>query len=462
MSTVALELSYLAAAVLFILGLRQLSSPKTAPKGNATAAAGMLIAVAATLLHQEIVGYADILIGVLVGSAIGALLAARIQMTAMPQLVALFNGLGGAASALVAGTEVIRPGTVLPGPAVVVPVALGVLIGTMTLTGSLVAFAKLQELVPGGAIRSRLLQVINVLMVATALVLCGALLAQPSSLWVLAGLALAAGVLGVLGVVGIGGADMPVVIAFLNALSGLAASATGFALGNDVLIVSGSLVGASGVILTQIMCKGMNRSLGNVLFSGFGAGSGAAAGAAAAGGAAAVRGYSPEEAAMVLTGGQLVIIVPGYGLAVAQAQHTVRQLADELEKKGVEVLYAIHPVAGRMPGHMNVLLAEADVDYEKLKDLDEINPMFPQADVALVVGANDVVNPLARSDNSSPIHGMPILDADKAGTCIVLKRSMRPGFSGIDNPLYAMDRTRMVFGDAKDTLVELVSQVKQA
>jgi len=267
-------------------------------------------------------------------------------------------------------------------------------------------------------------------------------------------------VLGVTGVMSIGGADMPVMIAFLNALSGLAASATGFALENNVLIVAGSLVGASGVILTNIMCKGMNRSLGNVMFAGVGIADGSGPAAAPGGGIA--KQASPEEAALMLAESELVIVVPGYGLAVAQAQHTVRQLADELAKKGVEVLYAIHPVAGRMPGHMNVLLAEADVDYELLKDLDEINPMFPQADTVLVVGANDVVNPVARTDTSSPIYGMPIMDADKAGSCIVLKRSMRPGFSGIDNPLYTSDRTMMVFGDAKDTLVELVAQVKQS
>ena len=464
MNQTLLELAYLAAAVLFILGLRQLSSPKTAPRGNATAAGGMLIAVAATLLAQGTVGLPEILAAVLAGSFIGALVALRIEMTAMPQLVALFNGLGGAASALVAAAEVLRPRLVAVVPTTTLPIAAGVLIGTVTLTGSLVAFAKLQGLLPGGAIRSRALPAINGLLVVISLVLVGAMVGAPDQAAPLAGLAGAAALLGVLGVMGIGGADMPVVIAFLNALSGLAASATGFALSNNVLIVSGSLVGASGVILTQIMCKGMNRSLGNVLFSGFGASAPlAGAGAGAAGGDAEVQvaGHSVEEAALILSSARLVIIVPGYGLAVAQAQHTVRELADELEKKGIEVQYAIHPVAGRMPGHMNVLLAEANVPYESLKDLEDINGVFPRADVALVVGANDVVNPLARTDTSSPIYGMPILDVDKARTCMVLKRSMRPGFSGIANPLYTEPATMMIFGDAKDTLVQMVSEVKQ-
>jgi NAD(P) transhydrogenase subunit beta len=457
-----LQLAYLVAAVLFIVGLRQLSHPRTAPKGNATAAAGMLIAVVVTLLYAEINNPTDIVVGLVVGAAIGTVLALRIQMTAMPQLVALFNGLGGAASALVAGSELVRPHAGSPGTITMVAIILGVLIGTITFTGSLVAFAKLQELIPGGAIRSTFLQIFNALVTVATLVLCAALILNPENLWLLMAVVVVSGILGVLGVIGIGGADMPVVIALLNALSGLAASATGFALANDVLIVSGSLVGASGVILTNIMCKGMNRTLGNVLFSGFGAAETVTAGAATAGATGTVKGASAEEAAMIMASAQRVIVIPGYGLAVAQAQHTLRQLADELEKKGVEVLYAIHPVAGRMPGHMNVLLAEADVSYDKLKDLDEINPIFPQAEVALVVGANDVVNPVARTDQSSPIYGMPILDADKSGCCIVLKRSMRPGFSGIGNPLYTLDRTMMVFGDAKDTLVELVSQVKQS
>jgi NAD(P) transhydrogenase subunit beta len=462
MNAALLQLAYLVAAILFILGLRQLSHPRTAPKGNATSATGMLIAVVATLLHAEIVAGVDIVIGLVVGAAIGAILAVYIQMTAMPQLVALFNGLGGAASALVAGTELVRPQTGALGNITLIAITVGILIGTVTFTGSVVAFAKLQEIVPGGAIRSSLLQIVNALLTAVTLALCATMVVYPENLPLAASLVAAAGLLGVLGVMGIGGADMPVVIAFLNALSGLAASATGFALANDVLIVAGSLVGASGVILTNIMCKGMNRTLGNVLFSGFGAAGTVPAAAGAAGATGTVKGATAEEAAMIMASARLVVVIPGYGLAVAQAQHTLRQLADELDKKGVDVLYAIHPVAGRMPGHMNVLLAEADVPYDKLKDLDEINPSFPEAEVALVVGANDVVNPVARTDTSSPIYGMPILDADKAGSCIVLKRSMRPGFSGIDNPLYTLDRTMMVFGDAKDTLVELVTHVKQS
>ena len=461
MSQTLLELAYLAASVLFILGLRQLASPKTAARGNTTASSGMLIAVAATLLAQGTVGLTYIIAAILVGSLIGAVLATRIEMTAMPQLVALFNGLGGAASALVAAAEVLRPHSVPLPPTTMLPVAVGVLIGTLTLTGSVVAFAKLQGLLPGGAIRNRALPVINALLLVISLVLVGAMLGAPAAVVPLVGLAVAAALLGVVGVMGIGGADMPVVIALLNALSGLAASATGFALANNVLIVSGSLVGASGIILTQIMCKGMNRSIGNVLFSGFGATPSGGGTSTGTGEEVAVTGHSVDEAALILVSARLVIIVPGYGLAVAQAQHTVRELADELEKKGIEVQYAIHPVAGRMPGHMNVLLAEANVPYENLKDLDQINPVFPQADVALVVGANDVVNPLARTDTSSPIYGMPILDVDKAQTCMVLKRSMRPGFSGISNPLYTEPTTMMIFGDAKDTLVQMVSEVKQ-
>ncbi|MFQ5719682.1 MAG: NAD(P)(+) transhydrogenase (Re/Si-specific) subunit beta [Acidobacteriota bacterium] len=460
MSQALLDLFYLVASVLFIVGLRQLSSPKTAAAGNSTAALGMLVAVVATMIHQGLADIRWIIVAVAVGTILGALLAARIQMTAMPQLVALFNGLGGAASALVAGAELVRPHLTRPEIATTLPIALGVLIGTVTLTGSVVAFAKLQGLLPGRAIRSRLLPVVNALLTVVVLILTGALLGAPHQSVLLLALAVSSGILGVSSVMGIGGADMPVVIALLNALSGLAASATGFALSNDVLIVSGSLVGASGIILTQIMCKGMNRSLSNVLFSGFGAAP--AGGGSPAAGAADVEvvGHSVDEAAIVLNSARLVIIVPGYGLAVAQAQHTVRELADELEKRDIEVQYGIHPVAGRMPGHMNVLLAEANVPYENLKDLDEVNPLFPQADVALIVGANDVVNPLARTDAGSPIYGMPILDVDKAGTCMVLKRSMRPGFSGIANPLYTQPGTMMIFGDAKETLVQLVSEVK--
>ena len=456
-----LALAYLVSAVLFIMGLRQLSSPRTAPKGNMTSAVGMLIAIGATLMAFKILQPMDILIGVGVGAVIGGLLAARIQMTAMPQLVALFNGLGGAASALVVAAEVVEP-KADPVVSTLVAAGMGILIGNITLMGSLVAFGKLQGVIPTGAIRSNVLPWLNLLLLLTALGLTGALVATPDNMTILMALAGVSLVLGVTGVMSIGGADMPVMIAFLNALSGLAASAAGFAVQNNVLIIAGSLVGASGVILTNIMCKGMNRSLANVMFAGVGVADGSGGGALAAPGGGTVKQASPEEAALMLSESERVIIVPGYGLAVAQAQHSVRQLADELEKKGVEVLYAVHPVAGRMPGHMNVLLAEADVDYDKLKDLDEINPEFPQTDTVLIVGANDVVNPVARTDTNSPIYGMPILDADKAGSCIVLKRSMRPGFSGIDNPLYTSDRTMMVFGDAKDTLVELVAQVKQS
>jgi len=459
-STPLLHLAYLVAAVLFIMGLRQLCSPRTAPKGNATSALGMLIAVAATLLAFEIIQPVDLLLGVGAGILIGGVLAWRIQMTAMPQLVALFNGLGGAASALVVLAELTRPKATPLESSSLVAAGVGILIGNITLMGSLMAFGKLQGVIPTGAIRSRILPWLNLMLLLACLGFTGALVGAPDSMVIMLTLVGLSLVLGVTGVMSIGGADMPVMIAFLNALSGLAASATGFALHNEVLIVAGSLVGASGIILTNIMCKGMNRSLGNVMFAGVGVADGSG-GALAAPGGGTVKQASPEEAALMLVESELVIVVPGYGLAVAQAQHAVRQLADELEKKGVEVVYAIHPVAGRMPGHMNVLLAEADVDYEKLKDLDEANPLFPQADTVLVIGANDVVNPVARTDTSSPIYGMPILDADKAASCLVLKRSMRPGFSGIENPLYSSDRTMMVFGDAKDTLLELIAQVKQ-
>ena len=457
-----IQLAYLVAASLFILGLHNLSSPRTAPRGNVMAAVGMLIAIVATLLVTGVVDYWVILAGVVVGSAIGAVLALRIQMTAMPQMVALLNGFGGAASTLVASAELLRYMRLGESPEGVVPIAivLGVLIGGLTFTGSLIAFAKLQELMRGAPITYRGQQVVNALLGLGAVALCAGVVLDPFDVPVFSGLVAMSLVLGVLLVIPIGGADMPVVISLLNSYSGLAACATGFVLGNSGLVISGSLVGASGIILTKIMCDAMNRSLANVLFGAFGAVDEAAVATGAAAARGAVKGYTPEDAAVIFSNSRSVIVVPGYGMAVAQAQHAVRELADELETRGVHVKYAIHPVAGRMPGHMNVLLAEADVPYEQLIEMDEINPEFPETDVALVIGANDVVNSDARTEKSSPIYGMPILDVDRAKHVFVLKRSMNPGFAGVQNPLFYNDNTMMIFGDAKKTVLKMVEAVR--
>jgi NAD(P) transhydrogenase subunit beta len=457
-----IQFAYLAAAVLLILGMRNLSSAKTAPRGNLIASLGMLIAIVATLLAQGVVDYLVIFAGIVVGSAIGLVLAQRIEMTAMPQMVALLNGFGGGASALVATAEFLsyeRSGTVPEG---VVPYAIvaGVLIGCITFTGSLIAFSKLQELMRGAAITYPLQNISNLLM-GIAVIVLGAMVVMDSSavgpFWILAGLSL---LLGILLVIPIGGADMPVVISLLNSYSGLAACATGFVLGNSGLVISGSLVGASGIILTKIMCDAMNRSIGNVLFSAFGAGAGEAGPVAAAGDQGTAKGYTPEDAAVIFANARSVIVVPGYGMAVAQAQHAVRELGDLLQESGIKVQYAIHPVAGRMPGHMNVLLAEADVPYEQLVAMDEINPEFSETDVALVIGANDVVNPQARTEKSSPIYGMPILDVDRAQHVFVIKRSMNPGFAGIQNPLFFHDNTMMIFGDAKKVAVAIAQAIR--
>jgi NAD(P) transhydrogenase subunit beta len=463
-ATIWIQGAYLVAAVLFIVGLRMLSSPKTAPRGNAVAALGMLFAVVATLLDREVVDFRWIAAGAAVGAGAGAFVALRVAMTAMPQMVALLNGLGGGASALVASADLISDVLdkgVAPGGIVPTAVVLSVLIGSLTLTGSLVAFAKLQELMRGAPIQYPGQQFVNLLIGVGALGLCGMVALNPmelNALWMLVGLAL---LLGVLLVIPIGGADMPVVISLLNAYSGLAACATGFVLDNSALIVSGALVGASGIILTKIMCDAMNRSLANVLFGAFGAAP--AAGAAAPGDAvqrAPVKGYTPQDAAVIFSNARSVIVVPGYGMAVAQAQHAVRELADTLSEKGITVNFAIHPVAGRMPGHMNVLLAEADVPYDQLIEMDEINPQFPETDVALVIGANDVVNPAARSDAGSPIYGMPILDVDRSAHVFVVKRSMNPGFAGIENALFYNENTMMVFGDAKKVVIALAEAVR--
>jgi NAD(P) transhydrogenase subunit beta len=460
--TTLIQLAYLVAAVLFILGLRNLSSPKTAVLGNNMAAVGMLIAIVATLLVQGVVDYGIVLAGIVVGGLIGAVAALRVEMTAMPQMVALLNGFGGAASVLVAGGEVMSRITRQEEPSGVVPVAIvaSVLIGGVTLTGSLIAFAKLQELMRGAPIQYPGQQYLNALIAVGTLGVCVMLGMAPldvSLLALLTGLAL---LLGVLLVIPIGGADMPVVIALLNSYSGLAACATGFVLDNSALVISGSLVGASGLILTKIMCDAMNRSLGNVLFGAFGAQTEAVEGGAAAVDQGNVTAYTPIDAAVIFSNARSVIVVPGYGMAVAQAQHAVRELTDTLAERGIEVNFAIHPVAGRMPGHMNVLLAEADVSYERLVEMDQINPQFPETDVALVLGANDVVNPAAREDESSPIYGMPVLEVDRAQHVFVIKRSMNPGFAGIQNPLFFKENTMMIFGDAKKVVIELNDAVK--
>ena len=454
------NLSYLIASVLFIAGLKGLTHPRTAVRGNLLGGIGMLIAILATLLGHEIVGLWVVIAGLLTGTAIGVVLALKVQMTAMPQMVALLNGLGGGASVLVAWAELVKYVDAPPMDEGIATAASGI-IGAVTFWGSLVAFGKLQELeMFRGNLTFDRQQVANAMLLLVSLLL-GAWIVGTGSPWVYFLLVLVASVLGVLLTTPIGGADMPVVIALLNSYSGLAAAATGFVIDNSVLIIAGSLVGASGVILTQIMCRAMNRSLVNVLFGG-GGGTAVQAPRQDDVYAGKVKSTSAEEIAMLLSGASRVVFVPGYGLAVAQAQHAVRDLGDILESRGATVEFAIHPVAGRMPGHMNVLLAEADVPYDKLKEMDEINPSFPQTDVAIVIGANDVVNPMARTDPKSPIAGMPILDVDKARTVIVLKRSLSPGFAGIPNPLFAADNTLMYFADGKKAILDIVAALKEA
>lgn len=457
-----IQLTYLVAASLFIIGLKQLGSPATARQGNLLAAVGMLLAVVATLLDQQVLNYQMIFGGLAIGSVVGAIAAQRVAMTAMPQMVGLLNGLGGLASALVAVAEFWR----LLGTSQVISldanisILLSVFIGGVTFTGSMVAFAKLQGLMSGSPITFPLQQPINILLLIGFIVASVYLIAAPENLPVFLALVGISLLLGFLFVIPIGGGDMPVVISLLNSLSGLAASAAGFVVMNNMLIIAGALVGASGLILTQIMCKAMNRSLISVLFGAFGK-AGAPGGGAAAQIDKTVHSIDPEEGAMMLGYARSVVIVPGYGMAVAQAQHTVRELGDQLERLGVEVKYAIHPVAGRMPGHMNVLLAEANVPYTQLYDMDDINPQLEQTDVALVIGANDVVNPAARHDSGSPIYGMPILEVDKAKHTIVIKRGMSTGFAGVENELFYKDKTMMLFGSAKDAVAKLVAEVKQ-
>ena len=460
--TVVLTLAYLLAAVLFILGLRQLSSPKTARNGNYTAAIGMVIALAATVpqLHFTTAGAIIVLIGVVTGGVVGTIGARQVKMTAIPQMVALFNGAGGGAAALVAVAELLKFGT-HPAFSEALPSVFSIVVGSVSFAGSLVAFAKLQELMTGTPITYPGQQLVNGLLAAAIIGFVIAVLAIASIPFSFLALMLLALILGVAFVLPIGGADMPVVISLLNAFTGLAVAASGFTLNNFALIVAGTLVGASGSLLTKLMSDAMGRSLGNVLFGAFGQVQ-KTTGAAAGKEGRAVRTGSIEDLATLLAYSRRVIVVPGYGLAVAQAQHAVRELADLLEKRGVEVSYAIHPVAGRMPGHMNVLLAEANVPYEQLKEMDEINDEFKDADVVLVVGANDVVNPAARNTPGSPIYGMPILNADQAKNIVFMKRSMRPGFAGIDNELMYDPKTIMLFGDAKDSLTKLANAVKAA
>ncbi len=451
------EFAYVVSGFLFVLGLKRLSSPVTAPKGNAMAAGAMLLAVVATLLDQQIISYGTLAAGLVAGTVIGALLARLVQMTAMPQLVAIFNGFGGGASALVAAAELLREGGANPGAAEAAAAAIGILVGTVTFSGSAVAFGKLQDLVTQRPVTFPLQKVLSGLVFLA--LLAGAVMMAlgevgPEMLMAMGGLAF---LLGILLVIPIGGADMPVVVSLLNSYSGLAASAAGFVLGNPLLILAGALVGAAGLILTQLMCRAMNRSLANVAFGAFGGGAAVAAGDD---GERVVRRTGAEEVAMLLGYASRVVIVPGYGLAVAQAQHEVKKLTSLLSDRGVDVVFAIHPVAGRMPGHMNVLLAEADVSYERLLDLDDANGAMDRTDVAVVVGANDVVNPEARRPDSA-IAGMPIVDVDRAKNVVVIKRSLSPGFAGIDNPLFYMDHTLMFFSDAREAISDLAREVKE-
>jgi H+-translocating NAD(P) transhydrogenase subunit beta len=459
----AIDLSYLLAAVLFIVGLKQLSSPATARAGNRLAAIGMAVALVATLFTPGLRNIPLILIGLVIGAAISTYASRQVKMTQMPQMVAIFNGLGGATAALVSVVEFEHKTGI--GRGEVASIVLGTIIGSISFAGSMIAFAKLQELMSGRPIVYAGQQLINGALAVVIVILGVAVVVMgegslPRTLLVLMFLASLA--LGALVVLPIGGADMPVVIAILNSLTGLAAALTGFVLSNQALVVAGVLVGASGSLLTVLMARAMNRSVTNVLFGAFGSVQTAAAGGGAKGEELPVREVTAEDAAIPLAYAERVIIVPGYGLAVAQAQHTARELADVLQERGVDVRYAIHPVAGRMPGHMNVLLAEANVPYDELYEMDDINDEFAKTDVALVVGANDVTNPAARNDPSSPIYGMPILNVDQAKNVIVLKRSMKSGFAGIENELFHQENTSMLFGDAKESLAKLVSAVKAA
>jgi H+-translocating NAD(P) transhydrogenase subunit beta len=458
-----INLTYVVAALLLVLGIKRLSSPATARSGNVVAAVGMVIAIVFTLFDDDIDTYWLMALGIAIGTVIGFASARLVKMTAMPQMVALFNGVGGGAAALIAAAEFHRlapAGGPVAGD-VIGAILFSALIGSISFSGSLIAFGKLQEVLPGRPIVFAGQQAFNAVLFA-ALLAVGAIAGATEDGWWLVALLAGALLFGVLLVLPIGGADMPVVSSLLNAFTGLAAASAGFVLDNVALIIGGTLVGASGTLLTILMGRAMNRSLANVLFGAFGAAPAAGPAAVAASDGQAVREITAEDAAVMLAYARRVVIVPGYGLAVAQAQHNVRELADLLERRGVDVRYAIHPVAGRMPGHMNVLLAEANVPYPQLYDMEDINPEFPRTDVALVVGANDVTNPAARENAESPLYGMPILDVDHAANVIVLKRSMNPGFAGIDNELYFNPKTAMLFGDAKASVEKLVAAVKAA
>lgn len=463
MSLSFVNLFYLASAVLFITGIKGLTRPRTAVRGNLLAAIGMLVAVVVTLLNQSILSYGWIVAGGIIGGAVGVLLAARIQMTAMPQMVALLNGFGGGASLAVAVASFLSSSGPIAAVGTISLLAIGltVLIGAITLTGSAVAFSKLQELLPGKPMGFKGITLFNAALLSVAVAIVATLASGMGGTGLLLLLAAIALVLGVTLVLPIGGADMPVVIALLNSYSGIAAAAAGFIMGNTVLIVSGALVGASGLILTRIMCVAMNRSLAGVLFGSLTEEGGETMDADEVY-AGKVKSSSAEEISMLLETAQRVVIVPGFGLAMAQAQHAVRDLADTLERRGVEVIYGLHPVAGRMPGHMNVLLAEAEVDYDKMQPMEQVNPNFAQTDVAIVIGANDVTNPMAREDKGSPIYGMPILNVDQARTVVVVKRSLSPGFAGLPNPLFANDNTLMLFGDGKQAILDLTGALNEA
>ena len=450
---------YVLASVLFILGIKKLSHPKTARNGNFLAALGMFVAIVSTLLAYNNIDIQLIIIGMVIGACIGALFAQKVEMTQMPQMVAIFNGFGGSASALVAAAEFLKTGDITS--FTLWTIIISIFVGTLTFTGSFIAFGKLQGFISGQPIVFFAQQAINALFAIGLLVLGFMTVQNPTEMNYFYGVIAISALLGITLTIPIGGADMPVVISLLNSYSGIAAAATGFVLMNNALIISGALVGASGLILTNIMCKGMNRSLANVIFGAVGLEQDISEESLGSQKQVNIKSYSTEEAAMIFDAAEKVIVVPGYGLAVAQAQHAVREVAELLEQRGKEVLYAIHPVAGRMPGHMNVLLAEANIPYEQLKDLDEINPEFEDCDVAIVLGANDVVNPAARHDTSSPIFGMPILDVDKSRTVIINKRTMNTGFAGIQNELFGYDNSIMVFGDAKEMLQKLLKDLKE-
>ena len=449
---------YVLSSVLFIFGIKRLSHPKTARSGNSIASIGMLIAIVTTLLANSNISMELVAIGIIIGAIIGAFFAIRVEMTQMPQMVAIFNGFGGIASALIAAAEFLNPGEILSTFSLAT-ISLSVFVGTLTFTGSFIAFGKLQGFVSGQPIVFPGQQFLNALIGVLILGLAVYITTAPDNINIFYIFIALSALIGIALTIPIGGADMPVVISLLNSYSGIAASSTGFVLNNNALIISGALVGASGLILTNIMGKGMNRSLANVIFGAVGIDQGPSPDGEAK--QINIKSYSTEEAAMIFDAAEKIIVVPGYGLAVAQAQHAVREVADFLSKKGKTVLYAIHPVAGRMPGHMNVLLAEANIPYDQLKDLDEVNNEFEDCDVALVLGANDVVNPAARHDSSSPIYGMPILDVDKSQTVIINKRTMNTGFAGVQNELFGYDNSIMVFGDAKDMLQQLLKDLKE-